>query len=148
MTLSARARLLKKIDEDQVREAIRLAELKTSGEIRVSLSRFFWGRVEPVARRCFDRMMMKETKDRNGILFFVVPSRRRFHVMGDVGIHAMVGSAFWTELAAVLSARFRKGQFTEGLVEGIASAGEKLAAFFPYAGAADLNELPDDIDVR
>jgi uncharacterized membrane protein len=148
MALTSRSRLLQKIDEDKVREAIRLAELRTSGEIRVSLSRFFWGPIAPVAHRSFKRMMMKETRDRNGILFFVVPSRRRFYVMGDVGIHAKVGSAFWTDLAAALSVRFRKGEFTEGLVEGISMAGERLGAFFPYAGAADVNELPDDIDVR
>jgi uncharacterized membrane protein len=114
----------------------------------VSLSRYFWGRVEPVARKAFDRLGMSATADRNGILFFVVPSRRRFVVLGDAGIHAKVGPDFWARIAAAMSGRFRKGEFTEGLVEGIASVGEQLAAHFPHAGQADRNELPDEIDCR
>jgi len=148
MAWTSRRGLLRKIDSDRVLAAIRAAELRTSGEIRVSLSRYFWGRVEPVARKAFDRLGMSTTADRNGILFFVVPSRRRFVVLGDAGIHAKVGAEFWSRVAAALSGRFKKGQFTEGLIEGIASAGEQLAAHFPHAGEADRNELPDAIDFR
>ncbi|MDD8025095.1 MAG: TPM domain-containing protein [Acidobacteriota bacterium] len=148
MAWISQRKLLKTIDDDLVRGAIRAAEQRTSGEIRVSLSRFFWGPIEPVARRSFKRMKMEGTKDRNGILFFVVPSRRRFFVLGDEGIHAKVGLDFWTALAAAMSGRFKKGEFTEGLVEGIDACGERLAAHFPNAGPEDVNELPDEIDVR
>lgn len=148
MAWTSRGKLLRKIDSDRVRAAIRAAELQTSGEVRVSLSLFFWGRVEPVARKAFDRLGMSATADRNGILFFVVPSRRRFVVLGDAGIHAKVGPDFWSRIAAALSGRFRKGEFTEGLIEGIASVGEQLRAHFPHAGEADRNELPDEIDCR
>ena len=147
--MTSRSRLLRTIDADRVKAAIQAAERRTSGEIRVSVSRFFWGRIEPVARRAFRRLGMTATKDRNGILFFVVPSRRRFVVLGDEGIHAKVGPDFWTCIAAApCPTAFEKGEFTEGLVEGIATVGERLAEHFPYAGAADVNELPDEIDVR
>jgi uncharacterized membrane protein len=91
-------------------------------------------------------MNMHRTKERNGILFFIVPSRKRFVVLGDEGIHARVGQDFWESLAAHMSGHFREGEFTEGLVHGIREAGEKLAAHFPYDAATDVNELPDDID--
>ena len=32
-------------------------------------------------------------------------------------------------------------------MRGIALAGEKLAAHFPYDAATDRNELPDDVDL-
>ncbi len=80
-----------RIDEARVQKAIAEAERRTSGEIRVSVSRFFWGPVRPVAERAFHRLKMDATKDQNGILFFIVPSRRRFVVLGDVGIHAHAG---------------------------------------------------------
>ena len=139
--------LLAKIDRDRVLGAIREAELRTSGEIRVSVSRFFWGNVRRVAERAFVRLGMTGTRERNGVLFFIVPSRRAFVVLGDEGIHARVGQDFWEALAAALEERFRKGDFTGGLVRAIAAAGDKLAALFPYDPATDRNELPDDIDL-
>jgi len=146
MAFMHKRKLVKILNLDRIKAAISEAERVTSGEIRVSVSPFFWGRVRVVAERAFERLKMTGTKDRNGILFFVVPSRRRFAVLGDVGIHARVGQEFWDDVAAVLSAEFKKGRFQEGLLRGIALAGEKLAAHFPYDAAADRNELPDDVD--
>jgi len=146
MIFGSRRRLLKTIDVERVKKAIEEAERRTSGEIRVSVAPFFWGRVRRVAEKAFTRLRMTETKDRNGILFFIVPSRRRFVILGDEGIHAKVGQDFWESLAALMSDHFRKGEFTEGLVRGIEEAGMKLAAHFPYDAKTDVNELPDDID--
>jgi uncharacterized membrane protein len=146
MAFMHRRKLIKRIDSDKITAAIRTAEKRTSGEIRVSVSRFFWGRVRPVAEKTFVRLGLTNTKLRNGILFFIVPSRRRFVVLGDAGIHAKVGQEFWENLAAVMSEDFRKGRFQEGLVKGIAKAGEQLAVHFLYDPLIDKNELPDDIE--
>jgi uncharacterized membrane protein len=143
-----RRKLIRLIDPDRVKQAIQAAEKTTSGEIRVSVARFFWGRVRPAAERAFSRLGMTRTKDRNGILFFIVPSRRRFVVLGDEGIQAKVGPEFWTDLAATLSSEFRRGRFGEGLLKGIEQAGAKLAAHFPYDPGRDKNELPDDVEFR
>jgi uncharacterized membrane protein len=141
-----RRRLLKRLNVDRVRRAIEEAEKKTSGEIRVSIARFFWGKARPVAERAFRRLGMSNTRERNAVLFFIVPSRKRFVVLGDEGIHARVGQEFWDRTAAVMAEHFQKGKFTEGLVEGIETAAEALAVHFPYDAATDVNELPDEID--
>ena len=146
MGIIYRSKWLARIDEGRIRQTIAEAEKRTSGEVRVSVSRFFWGPVRPVAERAFRRLKMEETRDRNGILFFIVPSRRRFVVLGDEGIHARAGPKFWTETAEALSGRFRQGEFTEGLIDGIRTAGECLAAHFPYDKEGDKNELSDEID--
>jgi uncharacterized membrane protein len=146
MTVRSKRRLMKTIDAERVKKAIVDAEHETSGEVRVSVAPFFWGPVQRVAQRAFVRLKMDETKDRNGILFFIVPSRRRFVVLGDEGIHACVGQEFWDSLASLLAGHFRKGEFTEGLVRAIGEAGLKLGAHFPYDPTGDVNELPDDID--
>ena len=148
MPFMHRRKLIKAIDPDKIKEAIRAAEKQTSGEIRVSITRFFWGKLRPVAEKAFTRLGMTNTKQRNGILFFLVPSRRRFVVLGDEGIHAKVGRDFWEHLAAMMSAEFRKGRFQEGLIKGIEEAGEHLAAHFPYDPLTDKNELPDDVDFQ
>jgi uncharacterized membrane protein len=145
MSIMHQRKMIRTIDPDRIKAAIEDAERCTSGEIRVSVSRFFWGKVEPVAWRAFRRLGMTATKGRNGILFFIVPARRKFVVIGDEGIHAHVGREFWEGVAAAMSADFKKGRFSEGLVRGIAEVGKRLAEHFPYDPATDKNELPDEI---
>jgi uncharacterized membrane protein len=136
----ARARMLRKIDLERVRQAIAAAEHQTSGRIRVSLAPFFWGDVRRAAERAFTRL------GRRGVLFFVVPARRKFVVLGDEDIHAHVGQEFWHDVTAAVAERFRAGDFTGGLVHGIETVGRELAAAFPYDAAAD-GEPPDDVDI-
>ncbi len=135
-----------KIDKDRVVEAIRQAERRTSGEIRVSVSPPFWGNVRKAAEKAFVRMNMTATKDRNGVLIFVVPARRRFVVLGDAGIHEKVGEEFWERVVRMVAEKFRDKDFTAGLERGIAVIGEELSTHFPYDAATDKNELPDQID--
>jgi uncharacterized membrane protein len=140
-----RGKLLRIIDQDRLKEAIRKAEYRTSGEICVSVARLFWGSIEKAADKAFMRMGMTLTKERNGVLFFVVPARRKFVVLGDRGIHEKVGQEFWDRVAAVVSEKFKDGDFTGGLVHGIEEVGEQLATHFPHQ-ADDKNELSDDVD--
>ena len=142
----SRRKLLGQVDQARLVEAIRRAELATSGEIRVCVARLFWGDVYKAAERAFDRLGMRRTSQRNGVLFFVVPARRRFAVLGDSGIHEKVGQAFWEGVTAALSKRFREGDFTGGLVDGIEMVAVELAKHFPYDAATDRNELSDEVD--
>jgi uncharacterized membrane protein len=148
MRFLTRRSLIRAIDTARVEAAIAAAEAKSSGEIRVSVAPFFWGSVRNVAERAFDRLGMRETQDRSGVLFFIVPSRRRFVVLGDQGIHEKAGQELWEAVAAAMSEHFRRGDFTEGLVRGIEAVGVRLAEHFPHRGAADVNELPDAVDFK
>jgi len=141
-----RRALKRLVDAEAVKRAIEEAERRTSGEIRVSVSTFFWGSIRRTAERAFARLGMDRTAQRNSVLFFVVPSRRSFVVLGDEGIHAKVGQEFWDSVAAAMSSRFKDRDFTGGLVHGITEAGSRLADHFPSQGAGDQNELPDDMD--
>ena len=139
-------KLLKSIDARRIEDAIRTAEKKTSGEIRVSIAPLFWGNLRRQADKAFVRLGMAQTHARNGVLFFIVPSRRRFVVLGDEGIHRQVGDDFWNDIAAAMSESFRRGDFTEGIVRGVLEVGEKLAAHFPPQAGRNVNELPDEVD--
>jgi uncharacterized membrane protein len=141
-----RHKLIQRLDAERIERAIAAAERLTSGEIRVSVAPLFWGDVARAARRAFERLRMHETRERNGVLFFIVPSRRKFYVLGDAGIHAKVGEDFWQAVAAVMALHFERGDFTEGLIRGIATLAERLKEHFPHAGAGDRNELSDKID--
>jgi uncharacterized membrane protein len=69
-----------RIDKDRIKQAIQKAERRTSGQICVSLCPPFWGDVWKAAERAFERLEMTATRDRNPVLFFVVPARHRFVV--------------------------------------------------------------------
>lgn len=144
----SRRSLRKCVDQARVVAAIRAAERVTSGEIRVSVAPFFWGDVEKTAGKAFRRLGMEHTADRNGVLIFLVPSRKRFAILGDAGIHEKVGQVFWDEASACLSSHFHRGAFTDGLVEVIHLLGDRLATHFPSAGEADRNELSDGVDFQ
>jgi uncharacterized membrane protein len=55
-----------------------------------------------------------------------------------------VPAGFWDEIKELMRARFREGNFTEGLSEGILMAGSHLKKHFPHS-KDDVNELPDEI---
>jgi uncharacterized membrane protein len=143
---SARHRLIQTLDAERIERAIAEAERMTSGEIRVSVAPLFWGSIERAARRAFERLRMHETRERNGVLFFIVPARRKFYVLGDAGIHAKVGEDFWHAVAAVMAMHFQRGNFTEGVLRGIATLSERLAEHFPHRGADERDELSNEVD--
>ena len=140
-----KSRLRKAIDVQRVTKAIEETERRTSGEVRVCIAPFFWGNVEREADRAFHRLGMDRTEQRNGILFFLVPARRRFVVRGDEGIHAKVGAEFWTAVADAVSERFRRRDFTGGLVLGIETVGQQLQSHFPFDPGTDRDELSNEV---
>ncbi len=137
-------RLLSEQDEERVIATIRAAERRTSGEIRVHVERRCAGDAIGAARRWFHRLGMAATADHNGILFYVAVEDRRFAIVGDSGIHAKVGDAFWNALRDAMSDAFAKGDSATGLNHAIEEAGSRLAEHFPRRGD-DRNELPDKI---
>lgn len=141
-----RKTLMRQIDNELVKQAILEAERQTSGEIRVAVSPLFWGSVHRAAEKAFSQLGMTSTKERNAILFFVVPARRRFTVLGDVGIHEKVGQEFWEQIVDAVAEKFRTGDFTGGLIHGIQEAGRQLSRHFPCEREGRDNQLSDDVD--
>lgn len=137
-------RLLSEADEKRVIAAIQAAEHGTSGEIRVHVERRCAGDAIGAARRWFHRLGMSATTERNGILFYVAVEDRAFAVVGDSGIHAKVGHAFWDALRDAIGDAFAKGDPATGLTRAIEEAGLRLSEHFPRRGD-DRNELPDKV---
>jgi len=133
-----------KEQREDIRQAILNAELDTSGEIRVHIETTCTGDVLDRAAFIFDKMGMQKTELRNGVLFYVAVKNRRFAVIGDSGINAVVPEDFWDDLKNLLLNHFRENNFTEGLIRGVEMVGNKLKANFPYK-AGDVNELTDEI---
>jgi uncharacterized membrane protein len=133
-----------KEQQAQILASFKEAELETSGEIRVHIETSLKGDVLDRAAWLFRKMGMDKTAERNGVLFYLAVSDRKFAIIGDAGIDAKVPAGFWDEISELLKKNFREGKFTEGLSEGIIKAGNQLKTHFPHR-LDDVNELPDEI---
>jgi uncharacterized membrane protein len=136
---------LNQLRHEEIVAAIKEAEQKTSGEIRVFISRKSIEDPLAAAQSHFISMNMDKTRERNAVLIFVAPHSHKFAVVGDVAIHARCGEGFWKELAAEMSNHFHDSHFTRGIIHGVRKAGELLARDFPRR-PDDENELPDEVE--
>jgi uncharacterized membrane protein len=131
-------------DELDVIEAIKSAELNTSGEIRVHIDPSSDKDGLERAKEVFFELKMNETEAQNGVLFYLAVKEHKFAILGDAGIDKVVPDDFWNSTKELVIGEFKKGNFATGLQLGIAEAGKRLKEFFPYQ-KDDVNELPDEI---
>ena len=133
-----------KEEESQIIRAIQKAEKATSGELRIHLAKQI--KKDPIqeAIRIFKLLKMGKTKQRNGCLILIGLKNKKVAVIGDKGINDVVANNFWDDVIHVIIEGFKKGDYAQGLEQGILMIGEKLKQYFPYA-ANDINELSDEI---
>src|SRR4051812_14523000 len=131
-------------EREQILTSIKDAEKKTSGEIRLFIEETCEENVLDRAAFIFKELKMHETKQRNGVLFYLAMKSRKFAILGDTGIHSSVHKDFWHDIKLEMEHHFTEGDFVTGLNKGIRMAGEALQKKFPYQ-KGDANELPDDI---
>ncbi len=127
-----------------IQESIAHAELNTSGEIRVHIDDECKEDVLNKAAKIFHKLKMHKTKQRNGVLFYLAVTDKKFAILGDKGIHEKVPENFWDHIKEDMLIHFKKDEFTDGLRKGIGMAGEKLKAHFPLL-KNDSNELSNDM---
>ena len=130
--------------QQQIVDAIKTAELNTSGEIRVHVENHCKGDIMDRSVMVFNMLKMNKTANRNGVLIYLAVEDKKFSIIGDEGINRLVEHDFWNDVKDEMARCFREGDFTGGVANGILRVGEKLKVFFPYQ-SDNVNELPDDI---
>jgi uncharacterized membrane protein len=135
---------LSKEEEQEIVEAIRVAEKNTSGEIRVHIEKTT--SIDPYdrAKEVFHELKMDETELKNGVLIYLAVDDHHFIICGDKGINDLVEPDFWDCTRDVMVSQFKKGDFKQGLVDGILRAGDRLQKYFPWQ-KGDTNELSNEI---
>lgn len=138
--------LFTKEEEARIIASIRLAELDTSGEIRLFVEDFCM-RDSPVdrAEEVFQLFGMYNTKERNAVLIYLAQKSHHFAIWGDAGIHARVGFQFWEAEKKILQDHFRADEAAEGLCKVVQLIGTRLREYFPADENQNDNELPDEI---
>ena len=133
--------------QKQVAEAIKEAESKTSGEVRVYMEHKCEGG-DPLARAklVFAKLQMEKTEARNAVLIYIASGDKKFALFGDTAIYEKAGGpVFWEKAAAMLTGHLKKNEIAEGLCNCIRMLGAALAEQFPADPSIKKNELPDEI---
>lgn len=143
--MSKTEEFLTKAEEQEIVEAIVIAEKNTSGEIRVHIEE---NNTKPPVQRAqevFHILKMDETELKNGVLFYICMQSKSFAIIGDKGINDLVSPDFWNSTKDHVIDEFKKGQYKNGLIKGILEAGEQLKKYFPYDHNDDIDELSNEI---
>ena len=136
--------LFSDIEQEKIANAIADAEKATSGEIRIAIDKYCEADPYEKAIEYFVKLDMDKTARRNGVLIYLAHVDHKFAIIGDVGINQLVPGDFWETTKIAMTAHFAKGNLADGIIAGVALAGEKLALFFPPQ-KGDINELPNEI---
>lgn len=146
-SLFKKKQLLSADVQSRVAAAIKKAESRTSGEIRV-YAEPDCKYPDPLvrAKEVFSQLKMEQTTARNAILIYIAVEARKFALFGDVVIYEKAGGpSFWGKAADRLKGHLKMNQIADGLCNCIDELGDALAAHFPHDPAIKKNELPDEI---
>ena len=143
--MSENTPFLSKTEEQEIIEAIVIAEKNTSGEIRVHIEENSSKPSIERAKEVFHILKMDVTELKNGVLFYICTATKSFAILGDKGINDLVAPDFWNSTKDVVLEKFKNGQYKEGLIKGILEAGKQLKKHFPYDDETDTNELSNEI---
>ena len=119
-------------EEEEIVEAIRIAECDTSGEIRVHIEQKCDIDVYEHALEVFHILKMDNTIQRNGVLIYVAVDNKSFVIFGDQGINNIVGADFWNSTRDKIATQFKSGNFKQGIIDGVKEAGKVLSKHFPW----------------
>ena len=141
-------RLLHPREQREILDAVRAAEQRTSGELKVHVEAHCRA-VDPYTRavQLFEKLGVHRTEGRNGVLVYVATHDRRYAIIGDVGIGEPQGSEMWTEATRQLSIALRRGAAGEGITAAVRALGDRLARRFP-AARGGKDEIENEISTE
>ncbi|MHC1738941.1 MAG: TPM domain-containing protein [Ignavibacteriaceae bacterium] len=144
------------MDDDDllnISSEIKNQEKLTSAEIVLSIKRRrpFLKRlfsqvpnIEAFAKKEFYRLGMNRTKDKTGILIFILFEERRFYVLADKAINEVFTQNTWISVTEIMKTNFAKGEFAQGLISAVTLIGATLKNHFPIK-PDDVNEISNKI---
>jgi uncharacterized membrane protein len=136
---------LAQLEHDRVAAAIRDAEKRSTGQIRVFVTHRRPKDILAFARKSFRKLKLHRTERRNGILIVVAPAAQKVAIFGDTAVDSKSDEAFWDEVIRQMQPDLKKGQFTAAIVGAVEKVGSVLAAHFPPDGSRRKNEISDEV---
>ncbi|MEN8193974.1 MAG: TPM domain-containing protein [Bacteroidota bacterium] len=138
-------------DDDflMISEKIKEMEKITSGEIRLAVKEKipFYKRkknIKELAEEEFHSLGMDNTRDKTGILIYILLASRQFYIIADSGIDSLVQQKTWDGIRDEMQSELKLGHFLEGIISTIDKVGKILSEFFPIK-SDDTNELSNKV---
>lgn len=127
-------------------------EKLTAGEIVVSIKEyrgFFQKKktLKDLAEEDFGKLGIAKTRDKTGILIYILLEARQFYILADSAINSKVPGNTWEIIKNEMQDYFRNGNFAKGLIHGVEGVGKILALHFPVK-PDDTNEISDRVIIR
>ncbi|MEI7485227.1 MAG: TPM domain-containing protein [Ignavibacteriota bacterium] len=143
---------LSKEELDSITNHIAETEKFTSGEIRICFNKnTAWAERKLTSREMavkeFHKLGMHNTKDKTGVLLYVLFKDRKFEVVADTGINDKISAEKWDVITNHLIGEFKSGNYKAGIIKALDEIKEVLMKEFPRK-ADDTNELPNDIVIK
>lgn len=132
------------IQDAIIAEAIRRVEERTSGEIRVFVTRHRPANPVREARRQFEVLEMNRTPLRNAALLYFAPANRGFAVAMDEALAFRAGDGFAEAIRAAMDPAWVEGQFHQAVLAAVEAAGIELSRHFPRS-KLDRNDLANQV---
>ena len=132
-----------------IEEAIEVSERKHRAEIRVAIEvaldlKTLW-RVRTARERAaevFAELGVWQTRERNGVLIYVLLAERDVEIVADGGFDSCVTDGEWHRVCTLIERDFAAGRWRDGLLGGIEALTALLVREFPSAGQS-VNEQVD-----
>jgi len=136
----------------RISNKIKDVEKTTAGEICVSIKEkrpFIKKRkiISELAEEEFYRLGINKTRDKTGILIYILLEEHKFHILADEGINAKVKPDTWDSIKNTMQEKFSRGEYTKGVIYAVETAGKILVEQFPI-NPDDRNELSNRIIIK
>lgn len=131
----------------RISNKIKESEKSTAGEICVSIKEkktFLTSSVYDLAKKEFYKLGVYKTRDKTGILIFILLEKKQFYILADEGINEIVPENTWDGIKDEMQRMFIKGNFCKGIIYGIDEIGSLLSKHFPIK-PDDTNELSNKV---
>jgi uncharacterized membrane protein len=143
---------LSKEELDSITSHIAEIEKFTSGEIRICFKKnTAWAERKLTSREMalkeFHKLGMHNTKDKTGVLLYILFTDRKFEVVADKGINDKISDEKWDVIKNHLISEFKEGKYKAGILKALDEIKEVLMKEFPRKDD-DTNELSNDIVIE
>ncbi|HUQ51492.1 MAG TPA: TPM domain-containing protein [Gammaproteobacteria bacterium] len=124
-----------------IEEAVEASEKLHRAEIRVAIEvaldvRALW-RVRSARERAhevFTELAVWNTRERSGVLIYVLLAERDVEIVADSGFDGRVGESEWQRVCTIIEREFAAGRWRDGVVRGIEAVTGLLTHAFPAVG--------------
>lgn len=137
---------------ERISHVVHETEQGTSAEVRLSIrdsreTSEAGLSIKEIAMKEFLHLGMEKTKDRSGILLFILYDERKFYVLGDEGVHKRTAPEGWEDVASTLKSHFMEAQFEQGVIAALKKIQHHVRESMPLSGP-HTQQLSEEVHIH